>query len=300
MASETKLWLMLLLFAATCLQYCVHGRPQVPCLFIFGDSQADSGNNNYLPVTSKVNFPPYGVDFSKGVTGRYTNGKLAIDILGELLGFSDFIPPHADYLPPYANSPVSDIYFGVNYASAGGGINDKSGGNLGQVFSLRDQINHHKSVYYQLAAELKSEEKAREHLSQCLYYFDIGTNDYTINYFVTDFFPTSVNYTTEQWAEVLHNEYYEHLTVLHDLGARKFALSGVALLGCRPYQIDLYGTKGCVEFINDAVQLFNKGLRPLVEKLNEEYSDSKFMYVNYTAIQSEALSGSGKNIVLLV
>ncbi|KAI4332318.1 hypothetical protein L6164_017240 [Bauhinia variegata] len=251
MASETKLWLMLLLFAATCLQHCVHGRPQVPCLFIFGDSQADSGNNNYLPVTSKVNFPPYGVDFSKGVTGRYTNGKLAIDIL--------------------------DIYFGVNYASAGGGINDKSGGNLSQVFSLRDQINHHKSVYYQLAAELRSEEKARKHLSQCLYYFDIGTNDYTINYFVTDFFPTSVNYNTEQWAEVLRNEYYEHLTVSHDLGARKFALSGVALLGCRPYQIDLYGTKGCVEFINDAVQLFNKGLRPLVDKLNEEYSDSKFM-----------------------
>ncbi|KAI4332321.1 hypothetical protein L6164_017243 [Bauhinia variegata] len=288
MASETKLWLMLLLFAATCLQHCVHGRPQVPCLFIFGDSQVDCGNNNYLPVTSKVNFPPYGVDFPKGVTGRYTNGKLAVDILGELLGSPDFEPPYADYIPPYANPYVSDVYYGVNYASAGGGINNRTGSNLGQVYSLSQQINHHKSIISKIESQLNSKKKATEHLNQCLYYLDIGTNDYTINYFVTDLYSTSANYTIPEWTDHLHDEYYQLLKELHDLGARKFALSGVALLGCRPYQIDLYGTEGCVEHLNDAVLLFNKGLRPLVDKLNEEYSDSKFMYVNYTAIQSSA------------
>ncbi|KAK9227574.1 hypothetical protein WN943_012627 [Citrus x changshan-huyou] len=32
-------------------------------LFHFGDSLADSGNNNLLPILAKSNFPPYGIDF---------------------------------------------------------------------------------------------------------------------------------------------------------------------------------------------------------------------------------------------
>ncbi|KAI4332313.1 hypothetical protein L6164_017235 [Bauhinia variegata] len=286
MAWGTKLWLMLLCFAATCMKHSIHGKPQVPCLFIFGDSSSDNGNNNYLPVTSKANWSPYGVDFPKGVTGRYNNGKTTIDRIGELLGFPDFIPPYADYLPPYPNPHVSDIFQGVNYASAGGGIDEQTGNNLGQVFSLSDQINHHRAIFFQIASELGSIQKARNHLNQCLYYLDIGTNDYTINYYVTDIYSTSVNYTTQQWANHLHDEYYKHLMVLHGYGARKFALSGVANLGCRPYQIRLHRAKGCVESINDAVQLFNEGLRPLVDRFNKEYPSSKFKYVNYTAIQS--------------
>jgi hypothetical protein len=32
------------------MQLHVHGEPQVPCFFIFGDSLADNGNNNLLPT----------------------------------------------------------------------------------------------------------------------------------------------------------------------------------------------------------------------------------------------------------
>lgn len=61
----------------------VNGDPRVPCFFIFGDSLADSGNNNQLDTLAKVNYKPYGIDFPRGTpTGRFTNGRTTADILG--------------------------------------------------------------------------------------------------------------------------------------------------------------------------------------------------------------------------
>lgn len=56
-----------------------------PGIFIFGDSLSDSGNNNFIPTFVKSNYPPYGIDFPQGPTGRFSNGKLAVDIIGDLL-----------------------------------------------------------------------------------------------------------------------------------------------------------------------------------------------------------------------
>ncbi|ONK77383.1 uncharacterized protein A4U43_C02F5960 [Asparagus officinalis] len=55
--------------------------PQVPALFVFGDSLADDGNNNYMSSIAKANYYPYGIDFFQGPTGRFGNGKTAVDIL---------------------------------------------------------------------------------------------------------------------------------------------------------------------------------------------------------------------------
>lgn len=53
-----------------------------PGVFIFGDSLSDSGNNNFLPTLAKSNYPPYGIDFPQGPTGRFSNGKLTVDLIG--------------------------------------------------------------------------------------------------------------------------------------------------------------------------------------------------------------------------
>jgi hypothetical protein len=58
--------------------------PLVPALFIFGDSLADPGNNNYLISLAKANHPPYGRQFdTHEATGRFTNGRTSMDFLGE-------------------------------------------------------------------------------------------------------------------------------------------------------------------------------------------------------------------------
>uniref|UniRef100_A0A7N0RFD3 GDSL esterase/lipase n=1 Tax=Kalanchoe fedtschenkoi TaxID=63787 RepID=A0A7N0RFD3_KALFE len=54
-----------------------------PALIAFGDSIVDPGNNNGLKTIVKANFPPYGKDFQGGPTGRFCNGKVASDLIGE-------------------------------------------------------------------------------------------------------------------------------------------------------------------------------------------------------------------------
>ena len=56
--------------------------PLAPALYVFGDSLFDSGNNNWLPTLAKANYPPYGLSFPKGPTGRFTNGKTVADFIG--------------------------------------------------------------------------------------------------------------------------------------------------------------------------------------------------------------------------
>ena len=82
---ETKLWMLVpLLLSATYMQLCVDGHTS-PCYFIFGDSLSDNGNNNPLPTTAKANYPPYGIDFPLGPTGRATNGRTGADDVGKFL-----------------------------------------------------------------------------------------------------------------------------------------------------------------------------------------------------------------------
>lgn len=57
---------------------------QVPCFFIFGDSLVDNGNNNDILTLARANYRPYGVDFPQGPSGRFTNGRTMVDILGSI------------------------------------------------------------------------------------------------------------------------------------------------------------------------------------------------------------------------
>lgn len=65
--------------------FVVIGNPRVPCLFIFGDSLVDNGNNNDLETQAKANYKPYGIDFPEGVSGRFTNGRTIADMIGSFL-----------------------------------------------------------------------------------------------------------------------------------------------------------------------------------------------------------------------
>lgn len=60
-----------------------YAQQQVPCYFIFGDSLVDNGNNNQLTSIAKANYAPYGIDFPAGPTGRFSNGKTSVDVIGE-------------------------------------------------------------------------------------------------------------------------------------------------------------------------------------------------------------------------
>lgn len=56
----------------------------------------------------------------------------------------------------------------------------------------------------------------------------------------------------------------------------------------------MYGTSSssvCVDFINMAVQIFNNKLIPLVDELNNNLQDAKFIYVDIFNISSTPTPG---------
>jgi hypothetical protein len=59
------------------------GPLKFPAVLAFGDSVADTGNNNYVRTIIRANFPPYGKDFpGHRATGRFSDGKVSVDFLG--------------------------------------------------------------------------------------------------------------------------------------------------------------------------------------------------------------------------
>ncbi|XP_020205645.1 GDSL esterase/lipase At1g29670-like isoform X2 [Cajanus cajan] len=276
MEAKTKplLVVSLLLLAAN----CVHGESHVPCVFIFGDSLSDNGNNNNLPTYAKSNYRPYGINFPNGPTGRFTNGLTTIDFTTQLLGFEKFIPP-------FANTSGSDILKGANYASGAAGILFESGKHMGENIHLGAQLINHRVIYSRIAMRLGGSEKAEQYLNKCLYYMNIGSNDYINNYFLPNFYPASRIYTPLQFANLLIDQYSGHIQSLREVGARKMVIVGLGLMGCTPNAFGRYKTNGtCFEGLNDAAFMFNNKLNSLVDQLNTNFSaDSKFIFINSTA-----------------
>lgn len=66
----------------------VGAAPQVPCYFIFGDSLVDNGNNNALRSLARADYMPYGIDFPGGPSGRFSNGKTTVDVIGKLVNLT--------------------------------------------------------------------------------------------------------------------------------------------------------------------------------------------------------------------
>ncbi|KAG9158848.1 hypothetical protein Leryth_017877 [Lithospermum erythrorhizon] len=258
--------------------------PQVPCYFIFGDSLVDNGNNNNINSLAKANYLPYGVDFSGGPTGRFSNGKTTVDVISELLGFDG-------YIPPYANARGEDILRGVNYASAAAGIRDETGQQLGGRTSFTGQVNNYKTTVQQVVNILGNEDSAANYLSKCVYSLGLGSNDYLNNYFMPLVYSSSRRYTPEQYAQVLIQQYGQQIRTLYQFGARKMALIGVGQIGCSPNELAQNSNDGktCVERINSANQIFNNQLKALVDQLNTELTDAKFIYINAYGIFQDVI-----------
>ena len=91
-------------------------------MFVFGSSLVDNGNNNFLDTKAKADYLPYGIDFPNGASGRFTNGKNVVDLLGEQLKLPCLIPPFMD--PATKGSRIVE---GVNHASGSAGILDDTG-----------------------------------------------------------------------------------------------------------------------------------------------------------------------------
>ncbi|CDO96915.1 unnamed protein product [Coffea canephora] len=282
---ELKTFLVGCLLLVLNLDNGVYGEPQVPCYFIFGDSLVDNGNNNNINSLAKANYLPYGVDYPGGPSGRFSNGKTTVDVIAELLGFEGPIPP-------YAEVSGQEILKGVNYASAAAGIREETGQQLGARISFTAQVNNYKNTVSQIVNILGDENSTADYLSKCIYSIGVGSNDYLNNYFMPLYYSSSRQFSPEQYSQVLIEQYTEQIRTLYDFGARKFALIGVGQIGCSPNALAQNSPDGtaCVQRINSANQIFNNGLRGLVDQFNNDRSDAKFAYINAFGIFQDLIN----------
>ncbi|RWR96244.1 GDSL esterase/lipase-like protein [Cinnamomum micranthum f. kanehirae] len=280
----SQMWAMGVLFLVLNLLHGVRPDPQVPCYFIFGDSLVDNGNNNAMASNARANYFPYGIDFPDGPTGRFCNGRTAVDILAQLLGFDNFIPP-------YSTTKGQDILTGVNFASAAAGIREETGYQLGGRITMNGQVRNFQAAVEQIVNILGDEKSAANHLSQCIYTVVMGGNDYLNNYFMPLFYSSGRQYTPVQFADLLIQEYSQQLRSLYDLGARKVAVIGVGQVGCIPSELAAYSSNGvtCVDGINNAVQIFNSKVVSLIDDFNKNLDGANFTFLNGFYINEDIL-----------
>ncbi|XP_021851768.1 GDSL esterase/lipase At1g29670-like [Spinacia oleracea] len=270
------------IFVASLQLNMINGEPQVPCFFIFGDSLSDSGNNNNLVTLAKANFLPYGIDFPDGPTGRFTNGRTTVDIIGDHLGLNG-------YIKAFPIIKEEEIVGGVNYASGSAGILAETGFQVGDRISMDEQLNNHKEIVSRISTSLGQNNSAT-HLNKCLYSVNVGSNDWMFNYFSK----VPQLSTPQAYAETLITQLSAQLNTLYDLGARKVILFGLGPLGCLPLS-NIQGI--CSSFINDIMDMYNTKLRSLADTFNTNHTDAKFIWINtFNIVSPDNLQGLGLKI----
>ncbi|KAK9072267.1 hypothetical protein SSX86_008700 [Deinandra increscens subsp. villosa] len=278
--SITSLLLSILLLAArgSC--------ESVPGFYIFGDSLVDVGNNNHLIVTlARANMRHNGVDFPTGkATGRFSNGKNAADFLAEKVGLPS-PPPYMSLVPKSKqsrdlNAPVT----GVNFASGGAGILNGTDELFRESYPLTRQVGYFSLVHDQLVQQLGSD-KAQAHLSKSLFLVVIGSND-LFDYF-NKMSKVSKQYTPEQYVDLMLSTLKGLSKRLYELGARKFTVNGVGLIGCCPIFRKKSTSSDCDAEANLLAMKYNDGLKTLLEELKNESSDIRYSYFDtYNAVDN--------------
>lgn len=250
-------------------------KTNLTAVYVFGDSVVDTGNNNYLPTISKVNYPPYGKDFKGGQpTGRFSNGLVPPDMIVQALGIKELLPP---YLDP--NLQDKELLTGINFASGANGY-DPLTSELAAVISLPKQIELFEDYRRKLTQLTGDEEKTKAIVRDGLYIAVTGSNDITNTYFGVPF--RQSHYDIPSYCDFLVSYASVFIQDLYKVGARRMGILGVPPIGCVPSQRTLRGgpNRECVKIYNQMAELFNSKLAAEIKSLNSKYADASIVYVD--------------------
>ncbi|CAL5074788.1 unnamed protein product [Urochloa decumbens] len=247
---------------------------RVPAVIVFGDSTADTGNNNFIQTLLRGNYTPYGRDFAGGVaTGRFSNGRLAADFVSQALGLPPTVPAYLD--PGHS---IHRLASGVSFASAGSGLDDITA----QIFSavtLTQQIQHFKE-YKEKLGRAMGDAAASHAIARSLYILSAGGSDLLGNYLL---FPIRrYHFTLPEYEAYLAGAAEAAVRAIYGLGARRVRLPGLPPLGCLPLQRAVNPARpgDCNTRHNMVARSFNRRLRAMAWRLNRELPGAQVLYVN--------------------
>ncbi|KAL2894297.1 hypothetical protein RDABS01_010206 [Bienertia sinuspersici] len=155
----------------------------------------------------------------------------------------------------------------------------------GSHIPMTQQVNNFARVVQLMRRNFRGDANAlQDYLSKCIIYSGMGSNDYLNNYFMPTYYSTPSQFTPAAYATALLQQYSRQLTDLYRLGVRKVILPGIGTIGCIPYELAMRNstTKSrCNEDKNNVINLFNSGLRQLVDTFNNgQLSGAKFVYLD--------------------
>ncbi|XP_062108806.1 GDSL esterase/lipase At4g16230-like isoform X2 [Humulus lupulus] len=239
--------------------------------FVFGDGLFDAGNNNFIATLRKSDFYPNGIDFG-GPTGRFTNGKTLVDILGVLEG--------------------------VNYASGGAGILNETGKIFVGRINMDAQIDNFESTRQNIISSIGLT-ATMQLFKKALFFTSIGSNDLLHNYLIPSILSTAYNdlVPPQEFVATLMSKFSLQLTRLHNLGARKIVVLNVGPIGCTPNQRDTNPNillDKCVVFPNWLAQLFNTQLKSLITELTTTLEGSKLVYADFYNVMKDIIDNYSK------
>ncbi|KAF0902163.1 hypothetical protein E2562_014411 [Oryza meyeriana var. granulata] len=246
-----------------------HLQRQVPAVYVLGDSTLEVGNNNYLPGKDvfRANKPYNGIDYpGSKPTGRFSNGYNLADFIAMKLGFRESPPAYLSLLGPLnLTLAVQAITIGVSFASAGAGILDST--YAGKCIPLSEQVRSMEATRAAMVAKVGSR-AATAHLARSFFLLGVANNDMLVfaaaqqqhNRSAT---PSDVAafYTT------LIASYSAAITELYGMGARKFAIVNVGLVGCVPLVRAQSPTAACNDDLNRLATGFNDAVGSLLSGL---------------------------------
>ncbi|KAK1304918.1 GDSL esterase/lipase [Acorus calamus] len=249
----------------------------VPAIYVFGDSTADVGNNNYLPMNAaKANFPFNGIDFPRGTpTGRFSNGYIGVDYMAKMYGFKRSPPP---FLSLTAETIKGKIFSGVNFASGGSGILDTTGNEIPMTL----QVQFFSTVVSNMTSHI-GPASAHRLLSESLFLISIGANDLFADF--AQFGPQNDTHKDE-YVAILTSKYEDHLKKLYNLGARKIGIFGMGLLGCCPALRTKTPSGDCIEDLNLYARKFNRATKSMLHSLSSSLEGMKYTFGNSVKLWS--------------
>ncbi|KAF4376760.1 hypothetical protein F8388_025631 [Cannabis sativa] len=264
----TQIVLMIMMIIFIMLQKNCVKTQLVPAVFIFGDSIVDVGNNNNLPTLVKANFPPYGRDFANHrSTGRFSNGKLAIDYLVDTLQLGSY--PQA-YLSTHGVS--NELLIGANFASAASGYDD----------STANLYLEYYGEYQSRVVGMIGQANASSIFSNALYIISAGTSDLIQNYYISPILQ-AIYPNIHQYFNTLLRNYEQFIENLHSMGARRIGVASLAPLGCLPGAITIFGfgnNNQCVDRLNYDAMYFNTRLNSTSQILRNRLSNLNLLVLD--------------------
>ncbi|KAG6661790.1 hypothetical protein CIPAW_03G200200 [Carya illinoinensis] len=250
---------VILAFSIGCKAYGSLVEKKSSPLSIFGDSTVDPGNNNHINTIpeNRANYKPYGQNghFAEP-TGRFSDGRVIVDFIAEYATLPS--------IPPFLQ-PSAEFFNGVNFASGGAGVLPKT--NQGLI---------------DLQTQVKSDARAREIVSEAVYFISIGSNDYMGGYLGNP--KMQENYNPEQYIGMVIGNLTQAIQVLYEKGARKFGFLSLSPLGCLPAP-RAHNPKandgGCFEDACALAQAHNNALKAVLASFENLLRGFKYCNSNF-------------------